>query len=139
MSPTITTMSRLLQAEQAGLVRLVTDAGAFVSSARAADRTRVERIAEDEREHERAMAGLILERGGSIGPSTVPTDAGGLHFLDLCHLLPLLIADERRLIRSYESAPSTGDEQADALVRRILEDHVRHLAELDRLHPGSGA
>lgn len=139
MSPTIATMSRLLQAEQAGLVRLVTEAGAFVSSARAADRTRVERIAEDEREHERAMARLILERGGSIGPATLPTDAGGLHFLDLCHLLPLLIADERRLIRSFESAESTGDEQADALVSRILEDHVRHLAELDKLHPGSGS
>ena len=57
--------------------------------------------------------------------------------MDLASILPAVVADLRKLVALYEAAPATGRDPVDALIGRILADHRRDLAELDRLYTAS--
>ena len=59
---------------------------------------------------------------------------GGVHYLNLSYLMPQVIAGLRSLIQLYEKLGPTGSAEADGLVSRLLSDHKRHLAELEKMH-----
>jgi len=136
MADPVSILNRLLHAENCSLVSRLREAGPFVSQGAAKDRLLVDRMLADEREHERGLAEMILALRGTPDPGPVPIEAGGLHYLTLSFLMPQIIASKEDLIRTYEAAGSTGIAQADSLKNRYLENHRRHLRDLQRLHGG---
>lgn len=134
MEPAIETLNRLLDAEYGNLVHRLGESSPFVTWPAAADRAVVEKIVGDVRRHQHELVEMILALRGAPVPPRYPTSMGGVHYLKLSFLIPQVIAGMRQLVKLYESAGSTGRPQADALIARILTDHKRHLAELERLH-----
>lgn len=134
MEPAIETLNRLLDAEYGSLVHRLGESNPFVTWPAAADRAVVEKIVADVGRHQHELVEMILSLRGAPVPPSYPTSTGGVHYLKLSFLMPQVIASMRQLVQTYETAGSTGRPQADALISRILADHKRHLAELDRLH-----
>ena len=134
MERAVQSLNRLLAAEYGNLIQRLAEADPFVSGQSAADHAEVQRMLEDIKRHQRELAQMIIRlRGAPVAPS-YPTSLGGVHYLKLSYLMPQVIAGVRDLVRLYEQAGTTGDDEADALVARILGDHQRHLATLQRLH-----
>lgn len=134
MERSVDTLNRLLAAEQGSLVRRLAEADPFVTWRAADDKAEIRRMIADIERHERDLARMILKLRGAPIPPTYPTSAGGVHYLKLSYLMPQVIANVRQIIRAYEEAGTTGDREADALIARHLEDHKRHLANVQRIH-----
>lgn len=134
MERAIDTLNRLLAAEYGNLARRLSEADPYVTWPAAEDRAAIQRILADVDRHVAGLARRIIDLRGAPVPPTYPTASGGVHYLKLSFLMPQVIADVKDLVRLYESTGTTGDREADALLVRNLEDHRRHLAELQRLH-----
>lgn len=134
MERAVQTLNRLLTAEYGNLVQRLAEADPFVTGQSSEDRAEVQRMLADIKRHQQELIQMILRLRGSPVPPTYPTDMGGVHYLKLSYLMPQVIAGVRELVRTYEQAGTTGDREADGLVARILADHQRHLAGLQRLH-----
>lgn len=134
MERAVQTLNRLLAAEYGNLIQRLAEADPFVTGQSAADHAEAERMLEDIKRHQRELAQMIIRLRGAPVPPNYPTSLGGVHYLKLSYLMPQVIAGVRELVRLYEQAGTTGDPEADALVARILADHQRHLATLQRLH-----
>jgi hypothetical protein len=134
MEPAIETLNRLLDAEHGNVVHRLGESNPFVTWPAAADRAIVEKTVADVRRHQHELVEMILSLRGAPIPPRYPTSTGSVHYLKLSFLMPQVIAGLRQLVKTYESAGSTGRPQADALIARILADHKRHLAELEKLH-----
>lgn len=134
MNQAVDVLDDLLAAERAGLLQRLGESGPFVSWSATEDHALIRKMLADERNHERDLVEMILKLRGSPSPSVLPTNTGGVHYLQLAYLMPQVIADKRRLIKVYEAASPTDDRSAEALIHRILKDHRRHLAQLEKLH-----
>lgn len=134
MGSAVQILNKLLTAECASLASGLTDAQTFTSWAAAEDRALVQRMIADEADHRREIAEMILRLGGAPDPPTPPIEVGGLHFLELSHLMFAILASKRQLVETYQSTGATGDDAAEALIRRLSADHARHLADLERLN-----
>ncbi len=134
MDRAVDILNRLLIAEYGNLIRRLAEASPYVSWRSATDQAAIRRMLSDTEHHERDLERMIVKLRGAPPPRTCPTAVGGYHFLKLSYLMPQVIAGARELVRLYESTGTTGDAEADALVARNLEDHKRHLRELERLH-----
>lgn len=134
MERAVDTLNRLLAAEYGSLVRRLGEAAPFVSWRSASDRAEIRRILSDSEAHQRELIQMIIRLRGAPIPPTYPTAVGGVHYLRLTFLMPQVIAGVRDLVRLYETVGTTGDRDADALCGRILENHKRHLANLQRIH-----
>lgn len=134
MDHAIDTLNRLLDAEYSSLVHRLGESNPFVTWPAAADRAVVEKIVADVRRHQHELVEMILSLRGAPVPLRYPTALSGMHYLKLSFLMPQVLASMRELVKTYESAGSTGRPQADALIARILADHKRYLAELEKLH-----
>ena len=134
MEPAIEILTLLLEAEYGNLVHRLGEADPYVNWLAAADRAVVEKMIADVRRHQHELVEMILTLRGAPIPPRYPTALGRVHYLKLSFLMPQVIASVRELVRTYESAGSTGRPQADALIARIRADHKRHLAELEKLH-----
>ena len=134
MTATVDGLNRLLRAEYGSMLFRLHEASPHVTWTSAGDRLLIDRMMNDERTHERELIDAILDRRGAPAPRNFPTNTGEVHYLDLTYLMPQVLASKRELVRIYESAGNTGDPAADALRSRILDNHRRHLAGLDRLH-----
>lgn len=128
------TLNRLLAAEYGNLVQRLAEADPFVTWPAAEDRAEVRRMCDDSKRHQGELIQAIIRLRGAPVPPTYATSVGGVHYLKLSFLMPQVIAGVRDLVRTYEQAGTTGDREADGLVARILADHQRHLAGLQRLH-----
>ena len=122
-------------AECRSLIGHLADSQPFISWVAVDEQAVVRRIIADERRHERELADLIDALDGVAVPVTPPTNAASIHYLDLLYLLSQIIADKRRLVAAYEMACArvAGEERAEKLVSRILDDERRHLADLERI------
>lgn len=136
MPDALSILNGLLHAEHSSLVTRLREAGPFVSQATAKERLIVDEMLADETEHERGLTEAILALRGTPDPGPIPTEVGGLHYLDLSFLMPRIIASKEALIRAYETAGSTGIPRIDEFKNRCLENHRRHLRELRHLHGG---
>lgn len=134
MEHAIQTLNRLLDAEYGNLIHRLAEADPFVTASASDDRAVVRRMAADLERHQRGLVEMILKLRGAPAPPRYPTDLSAVHYLDLSYLMPQVISGVRRLVKTYESAGTTGHPEADALIARILDDHRRHLAELERMH-----
>jgi hypothetical protein len=132
-SSDIATLNALLAAEYGSLVHRLAEASAHVTWPAAGDHQIVVQMLRETQAHQAALAGAIIALRGSPRPPTYATSVGGLHYLKLSYLMPQVIAGVRGLVRLHESA-RLADAQAAEVVRRNLEDHRRHMAELERLH-----
>ena len=139
MSTSVDVLNRLLKAEYGNVVNRLREADPFVSAASAEDRLLLDRMLADESAHERDLSETIIALRGTPAPRDYPTDVGGLHYLQLSFLMPQIIAAKRALVKVYESAGVTGDAGADGLKDRILENHQRDLADVERMHANLAA
>jgi len=129
----IDTLNALLAAEYSGLVHRLAEAGAHVTWPAAGDHQIVQQMLRETQAHHAALAESILRLRGSPRPPTYPTSVGGVHYLKLSFLMPQVIANVRNLVRLYEAARII-DKAAALIVRRHLDEHRRHLGELERIH-----
>ncbi|MBE7506426.1 MAG: hypothetical protein HS101_09095 [Planctomycetia bacterium] len=134
MERAVQTLNRLLAAEYGNLVQRLDEADPFVTWPAAEDRAEVRRMFDDSKQHQRELIQAIIRLRGAPVPPTYPTSVGGVHYLKLSFLMPQVVAGVRDLVKTYEQAGTTGDREADDLVARILADHQRNLASLQRLH-----
>ena len=134
MERAVQTLNRLLAAEYGNLVQRLAEADPFVTWPAAEDSAEVRRMCEDSKRHQGELIQAIIRLRGAPVPPTYPTSVGGVHYLTLSVLMPQVIAGVRELVKTYEQAGTTGDREADGLIARILADHQRHLASLQRLH-----
>lgn len=130
----VETLNRLLRAEYESPIPRLAEAAPFVNWPAAADRARIEPMLKDARSHEQALTELILKLRGAPAPPRYETRTGGMHYVDLVHLMPGIIDGLRRLIRAYESVGITGNAEADALIANNLSTYQHHLANLVRTH-----
>jgi hypothetical protein len=135
----ITKLNTLLAAEYGCLVHRLGECTPFVTWPAAEDRTVVQQMLADAKRHQHDLINLILKLRGSPVPPAYPTYVGGVHYLNLSYLVPQVIAGLRGLVQLYERISPTGHPESDALASRILSDHKRHLAELERLHSNLAA
>ncbi|MEK6643648.1 MAG: hypothetical protein AABZ08_07035 [Planctomycetota bacterium] len=136
---TITKLNSLLKAEYGCLVHRLGECTPFVTWPAADDRAVVQQMLADAKSHQHDLINLILKLRGSPVPPAYPTYVGGVHYLNLSYLMPQVIAGLRGLVRLYEQGGPTGHTESDALASRILSDHKRHLAELERMHSNLAA
>jgi len=130
-------LDELLTLEQRSLAPRLLESTVFVSDLSVAAFSLVQRMAQATSDHTAALTKLILDCGGSPGPRSSSVATADLHFQELQHLLPRLIADERALIRKYAIAiQGLSDEpHALALVTGILQRRQQDLQTLRELLP----
>ncbi|MFH1108615.1 MAG: hypothetical protein V1790_05385 [Planctomycetota bacterium] len=126
-------LNELLTLEQRSLAPRLLESTVFVSDLSVAAFSLVQRMAHATGDHTAALTKLVLDSGGSPGPRSSSVATADLHFQELQHVLPRLIADQQALIRKYAiAAQRLADEpHALALATRILQ---RHQQDLERLH-----
>ena len=130
---TIEILNRLLQAEYANLIPRLGEGEPFVGLPAVQGRAVLARLVADGEVHQRDLAELILRlHGAPISPRRSMA-SGNIHYIDLTHLLPDIVAAVRELVETYESAGNLGHAEAIALIARSLADHQRNLAELENL------
>jgi len=130
-------LNELLTLEQRSLAPRVLESTVFVSDLSVTAFSLVQRMAQATRDHAAALTKLILDSGGSPGPRSSSLATADLHFQELQHVLPRLIADEQAVIRKYAiAAQRLSDEpHALALVTRILQRHQEDVEKLHQLLP----
>ena len=129
-------LNRLLIAEYGSLIHRLAEASPYVSWRSTEHHAAIQRMLADVKRHQHELAGMIVRLRGAPAPRTYPTSVGGVHYLKLSYLMPQVIAGARDLVQLYEQAGTTGDGDADALIARNLEDHRRHLRELEQIYAG---
>jgi hypothetical protein len=135
----IARLNRLLEAEYGNLIQRLGECNPLVTWPAADDRRLVDRMLADAKSHQRDLVHTILRLKGAPIPPTFPTALGGVHYLQLSHLMPQVISDIRRLITLYETPSGCGNLDVDSILSRILADHRRHQVELERLHSNLGS
>lgn len=126
---TIAILNQLFALEQHSLPRRLIESATFVSARSAADFNCVQQMARASRRHAAALADRIQALGGVPQPSPPPTLSAALHFQELAHARPALIADLRNTIRECTlAAQHLSDAPHDAhVIAAILADHQRNL------------
>jgi len=130
-------LDELLTLEQRSFAPRLLESTVFVSDLSVAAFSLVQRMAQATGDRIAALTKLILDSGGSPGPRSSFIVTADLHFQELQHVLPRLIADEQALIRKYAvAAQRLSDEpNASAIVTRILQRHQQDLQTLRELFP----
>ncbi|MEK7730864.1 MAG: hypothetical protein AAB385_03410 [Planctomycetota bacterium] len=133
----IAILNELLTLEQRSLSLRLLEATVSVSSLSVPALVLVQRMTAATRDHGAALANLILDLGGTPAPRHYLIATADLHFQDLHHVLPRLVADQVAVVRSYTLAAQrlSDDPRALALVNRILQQHQQQLQALSELSP----
>ncbi len=128
-------LNALLDAETRSLLARLGEAAPFVSWAAADGQALIEDLVEEQRQLEAALAECILGLGGSPTAGGADLTTADLHFVELHHLMPRLVADQDRLVRACEVAAERVDADCDAgrLIRRTRQTHEHQLARLREL------
>lgn len=128
-------LNELLAAEQRAIAPRLFESTVFVSALSISEFPVVQRIVQQAQRNCERLTTKILECGGVPAPRLPVAAMANMHFQDLHHVVPLVIADQEALVRTYKAAaqqlaPEPG---AAELVTRILELHFDELEELRRL------
>jgi len=128
------TLNKLLAAEYASMLPRLRQSDLFVALRAANERSLVEGFVRDNEKHERLLFGLIAELRGAPAPAQYNIDMAAYHYLDIAHLMPIIIESIRELIGAYSSAGGTGHARADAMIASHLSDYQDRLKKLEALH-----
>lgn len=125
-------LNELLAYEQRNLVTALQESTLFVSRLSMDDVQMVENLAESGRQNAAWLAETIHRLGGVPGLRRIDPSAADLHYQELRHARPRLLADREAMVARYEAAADkVGDEPAGAEVTsRILRRHRDELASL---------
>lgn len=128
-------LNDLLAEETRSLLPRLHESTVFVSWPSADEQSAVARMIAEQREHPAWLVAAMMELGGSPGPVLPDIRSANFHFVELSSVLRRILAEERRLLRVYESAAATvGDnERAGQVIARVAERRGRHIEALARL------
>ena len=126
-------LKALLREEQKSLAPRLNEATLFISPEAVEEQFLVQRMAAACRENCEKLNDAIFDLQDVPWPPTVDVSTADLHYQEMHHVLPRLVADQESLVRAYESAGGRirGNPRASALVTSILE---QHRADLEALH-----
>ncbi len=129
---TVAILGELLALEQRSLAPRLLESTVSISTLAAPALTLVKRMAAATQENSSILVKMILDLGGTPPPRNYPISTAELHFQDLTHVLPRLVADEETIVRSFTLAAQrlSPDPRALAVVNSILQRHQRQLKEL---------
>ena len=128
-------LNAVLDAETRSLLARLREAAPFVSWTAADEQALIEDLVEEQRQLEAALAECILGLAGSPTAGSADLTTAGLHFVELHHLMPRLVADQDQLVRACEVAAERVDADCEAgrLIRRTCQTHEHQLARLREL------
>ncbi len=134
---TVGILNELLASEQRNLVPRLLESTVFISRLSVEALDLVQQMARAGEEHASRLADAIRELGGVVGPRRTGAASDDLHYQELRHLLPRIIADREALVHKYTlAAPRVGAHPRVAeTVQHILR---RHQEELVRLQQSGG-
>ncbi len=91
-------------------------------------------LANSHRKHVRRIGELLIGRHGHVVSRAFPTAFTALNDLSIEYLLPLIVEDERQIIRLVEASAIAlkGDSEATELAAEVVDSEKRHLQELQR-------
>jgi len=94
----------------------------------------ISNVAESHRQHVTRIGELLVERHGHVESRIFPSAFTGLNDLSIGYLIPLVIEDEKQIVRLVEaSAPALEyDAEASELVAHIVVSAKLHLQILER-------
>lgn len=126
-------LNRLLAVEQESLIPHLGESYPFVSWASADEALDLEGAVREQLEHIEWLTEAVLDAGGAPAPRRPSMSLASVHYCDVQSLVPRILEDKRRIIRTYEAAmPAIAALPAAAAVAgRCLERHRRHLAQLE--------
>jgi hypothetical protein len=129
---TISILRELLAAEQRSLVPRLLESTMFVSRAAIENQRVIERLARSCNSACQRLTEMILSLGGSPSPRAGDLHSAGIHFQELHHILPQLIADREQLVRKYEIASTriVAAPTVSELLRLMLDNHRQELDSL---------
>ena len=129
-------LNELLACEQGALAPRLFESTVFVSKLSIKDWRIAKDIAAATRENCATLADLTLRFGGTPGHRIQHVSTADLHFQELRHALPRLIADHESLMRKYRKAVEHLGSRPEAAgaVSRILQQHQQELEELQSIH-----
>lgn len=131
---TVEIINELLAAEQASTVRRVVESTAFVSPLSARQASAVRNIAGEMADHGAWLVDLLSRAGRSPGPRFGNVRSADLHFLDISHALPRIIADFQRLANMCDrGARLVQDSDASSVIAKMAERHRTHAETLRKL------
>lgn len=128
-------LNELLALEQRNLAMRLLESTVFISHLSVDILNNVRNMARASEQHGSWLADAILRLGGVPGPHVADAQSGDLHYQELRHLLPRLVADRDALVNKYTLASKRiGADAATAeLVARIHERHREELTLLQHL------
>ncbi|NOT00058.1 MAG: hypothetical protein HOP29_05480 [Phycisphaerales bacterium] len=131
----IDVLNDLLAEETRSLLPRLHESIVFVSWPSADEQSAVARMIAEQREHPAWLVAAMNDLGGNPVPALPDIRSTNFHFVELSSVLPRILAEERRLLRAYESAGATiGDNvRAAQVIARVAERRRRHIDALARL------
>jgi hypothetical protein len=128
-------LNELLTLEQRNLARRLLESAAFVTAPSIEEWSVVQRVARASRDHEASLVEALLACGGVPGLRAWSADTADLHYQELHHALPRLVAWYEDAVNTYTHAAKRveGELEASRVISEILESHRQELMALRQL------
>jgi hypothetical protein len=135
----IDAITRVMNALRYSLASYLRFACPWVDASKQPIAEAIRHAAEGHRQHVTRIGELLVERHGHVESRTFPRSFTGLNDLSIEYLLPLVIEDEKQIVRIIEAslAALESDAEASDLMAAIIDSEKRHLQMLERTpsHP----
>lgn len=130
-------LAEIIRRESRSLLQYVREAFPWTTPEERAALAQVEKLIEEECQAAGALARLLQRRhlpAPYLGP--YPMEFANVNYVTLDHLMPLLVAQERRAIGDLErDLTCLLDDEAKAQVQKVLDMKRRHLEILEKMAP----
>ena len=125
----IDAINRVMNALRYSLVSYLRFARPWVDADAQSLKTTIKDIAKQHRKHVMRIGKLLLSRYGHVESRTFPIAFGSLNDLSIEFLLPLVIEDERQIIRLVETSADAlqSDAEVFGLMVDVLATETRHI------------
>jgi bacterioferritin (cytochrome b1) len=130
----IAVLNELLSLESTSHLSRLREAEHYVSWPAAGFVEALRRIVAEDADHERWLVDEIRRLDGAPRPRRLGIRTAGDHYVDVNHLMPRIIEEERRLTQAYGRAGGAVSGPTSKLLATIQSRHERHAAELAEAH-----
>lgn len=134
-SSVVDILNELLAIEQQNIARRMLESTVFITSPAIKDWAVVQRTARASRDHEASLVEAILAFGGAPGLRVGSANTADLHYQELHHSLPRLVAWFEDAINTYTHGAKRVETEPEAgrVVSEILECHRQELMSIRQL------